>query len=387
MRKRILSSILPLAACSGGGGEADVPSPAYDLTCSARFAAPTAERLVQVAREASPGSCVVMTAAEYEPTEPVKVPAGVHLVGAQSVRPVIHGAVHLSSDASFGAADVSGPQGGISINGFNARLRDVTVSGVQRSAVSVGCSLNRCEGPPNVLEDVVLVNSRLAIAVRRTPVRLVRVRMTENGAHSAPPAPAGLFADEGAHVELDSVVIEKNADAAVFVRGEGTVLVARDTKVIDNDERGVWTEGLTGTLDRPSLVLEGCEIARNTMVGLGLVASRGIVVTGGRIAETRVARTITNDGPADIADGVDVLHDTGDVKLETTLEKNARAAGVVSGIGIGTVLVEGTVTADPPAYGFVVQSPQATVTIAPDATSTPGRLLGVDASPLGAPPF
>ena len=190
-------------------------------------------------------------------------------------------------------------------------------------------------------------------------------------------------------LDLDGVVIEKNSGTGILVDGAATRLTAKNAKVLENGERGIWIQGAEGTLDAPALKLEGTEVAKNKIVGVGAIDSRGIIVVGGRIGDTLAAPVVTNIAKTEqVGDGLGIFRKTGDVRVtDTVLEANARAAGIIDGSDRGIIVVGGKITAGASGLKVVVQNTTSTVEIGEDERSVPPEPLGIAASTIQVPQF
>jgi hypothetical protein len=169
----------------------------------------------------------------------------------------------------------------------------------------------------------------------------------------------GVVVTGGGRIELMGTDVENNQGLGVLVDGAGgTTALLQDAVVSNNADRGVWAQNLTGTLDSPGLSIQGAtQIENNHIVGVGGVASQGIIFVGGDVKGTLNAPVETTLGTTEsIGDGVGFFQGTGQVKLDgVALSENQRAAGVVDHNTGAIIFVGGDVQASSSNLLFVVQ--------------------------------
>jgi hypothetical protein len=365
------------------------------VTCSRSTSAADASSARAALAAASPGSCVVLTAATY--AGPLTVPAGAALVAQDGSRVTISGgtaqepAVSLGEGSQLANVDVVGSGGvGIAVRASNALLSSVTVSGAKGAALAILCKADAtpsCASGTIALNGVQLSKSSLGLWVSGAHVAM---KGGGSGSHAGTSlaSAAGVIGQDGARLELDGVTVEKNEGVGILVDGASTTASIKNGTVSENGERGVWAQRVAGTLDAPSLRIEGTAITKNRIVGVGAVESHGIIIVSGRIAETVAAPLVTNLASTEqVGDGVG-LFTSGDFKLDgTLLEANARAAGISDGSDRGIIIVSGRVGAGPSGLKFVVQNTKgADVQVADTDRSVPGAALGFSAPKLALPP-
>jgi hypothetical protein len=250
-------------------------------------------------------------------------------------------------------------------------------------------SANACATGKVTLTDVTLTKSSMGLWVSGAHVAWKGGSSTSHASTSLTAA-AGVIAQDGAKLELDNVTVEKNQGVGVLVDGAATTASLKDSTISENAERGVWAQRIAGTLESPSLKIEGSQISKNRIVGVGAVESRGIIIVSGRIADTVAAPLVTNlESTEQIGDGLGVFTGSGDVKIEgLTFEQNARAAGLFDASDRGIIIVSGKVGAGPSGLKFVVQNTKSggDVQIPEADRSVVSKPLGVSAPKLALPP-
>jgi hypothetical protein len=109
----------------------------------------------------------------------------------------------------------------------------------------------------------------------------------------------------------------------------------------------------------------------------------------GRIADTVAAPVVTDlSSTESVGDGFGVFAGSGDFKVDgTTVETNARAAGVIDNSDRGIIIVSGVVGTSGSGLKIVVQNSKgADVQVAAGDLSVPPKALGVSAPKLSLPP-
>ena len=369
--------------------------PGAGLTCTSTKSATDASEVRSALTGAPAGTCVVLTAGSY--AGPFEIPAGVALVAQNGSRAAITGgtaqnaAISLAEGAQLANVDVFDSVGvGIAIRAASAVVNGVTVTGSKSAALAVLCkeAMTRgCVGGSVVLTNVVLEKSSLGLWVSGAHV-VMKGGSSDNHAGTSLSAAAGVIAQDGAQLDLDGVLVEKNQGVGILIDGAQTKASIKNAIINENGERGVWAQRVAGTLDAPAVRLKECQLTKNKIVGLGAVESRGIIIVGGRIADTIASPLVTNLATTEpIGDGVG-LFSSGDFKLDGAhVESNARAAGVVDGSDRGIIIVGGTVGAGASGLKFVVQNTKGGTIQIPDADrSVSETALGISAPRLVLPP-
>ena len=380
------------ASCSSESSSSGSVPPGLALTCSSMTSANEAGAARAALSTAGSGSCVVLSSGTY--AGPFKVPAGVALVAQSGSRATVTGgtaqdpAVSLGEGSQLAGVDVVDSGGvAIAIRAANAVVTDVTVSGAKNAALAVLCREATCAAGTVALNKVTLTKSSLGLWVSGAHV-VMKDGSSSSHAGTALAAASGVIAQDGANLEMQNVTVEKNQGTGVLIDGAATTASIKDAIVNENGERGVWAQRIAGTLEKPSLKIEGSQVTKNRIVGVGAVESRGIIIVSGRIADTVSAPLVTNlESTEPVGDGVGIFG-SGDFKLDSTLlESNARAAGVIDGSDRGIIIVSGKVGPGVSGLKFVIQNTKGGDVQVPEADrSVPSKPLGISAPKLALPP-
>lgn len=391
-RVAALAGAVALLASAVGGcamaADAEVPD---GVTCGTTKAVADPGQVRSTLADAGPGTCVVATGSV---DESLTVPAGVTLVAAKGTRIKVKAtsqdaAISLGENSGLVGVDVQQAAGiGIAIRAGAATVANVRVSGAKSAAMAIACKGAGCASGTVALSGVKLTQSGLGLWVSGAHVTMKGGASSEHASESLSGA-AGLIAQSGARVELSGVTIAKNQGVGVLLDGPGTSATIEGSSVSDNSERGVWAQRIAGTLTAPALVIRDTQLVRNRIVGFGGVESRGIIIVGGRIAETVAAPVVTNMATTEqVGDGVGILGGSTDFKIDgSVLEQNARAAGIVDqGSKQGIIIVDGRVSPGASGLKFVVQNtPDGVVKLHDDDRTVPQTALGVSAPKLSVP--
>jgi len=384
--------------CSDDAPRGGAPPPG--VSCSSVATAATSDAAKAAVASAAAGSCVVLTGASF--AGPFDVRAGVALVAEAGKRVTITGgtaqapALSLGEGSVVAGLDVIDAGGvGVAVRAASARLSDVKVTGAKNAALAVLCRESAtpgCAGGTVSIEGTSLEKSSLGLWASGAHVVMKGGRSGDHAASTGIAGASGVVAVEGAKLELDGVTVEKNQGTGVLVDGAATVASIKNATIAENAERGVWAQRVAGTLDAPALRIEGTQISKNRITGVGGVAARGIIIVGGLVAKTVATPIATNlSGTEDVGDGVGLFDGSGDLKLEgVALEDNARAAGVFDTLAPRGIIIVGGIGAKVTAGGsglkLVVQnSKDADVRIPEVDRSTPAAALGVSAPKLTLP--
>lgn len=390
-----VACIVGLAACSSDSSFSGTVPPGIGLSCSTTTSAADAAAAKTALAGAAAGSCVVLPAGTY--AGPFVVPAGVVLVAQNGARATITGgtaqepAVTLGEGSQLAVVDVVDAVGvGVAVRASSATLSNVTVSGAKTAAVAVLCKEGgaaSCASGTVTLTDVLLTKSTLGLWASGAHIAW-RGGSSSNHAGTGLTAAAGVIAQDGAKLELDSVTVEKNQGVGVLIDGAATTASIKNATVNENGERGIWAQRIAGTLEAPALTIEGTQITKNKIVGLGAIESRGIIIVSGKIADTVAAPLVTNlAGTEPIGDGLGIFAGSTDFKIDTEFESNARTAGLIDGASErGIIIVSGKVGASGSGLKFVVQNTKADVQIPAADRSVPEKPLGISAPKLALPP-
>jgi hypothetical protein len=385
-----LGAVAPLGGC--GDDDRDVLTPP-GILCTVTSVAADSDALTRALASTEPGGCVVLKASgTYAGVFEVR--AGLSLVSEAGTRATLSGGatsqpvVKLNEGAQLASVDVVNASGvGVAVYGSKATVRDVKVTGARSAALAVLCKQG-CEGGTVSLTDVVLEKSTLGLWVSGARLSMKGGRSAGHESTSLSAA-AGVIGQDGAKLDLDGVTVEKNMGVGVLIDGAATTASIKNGTVSENAERGVWAQRVAGTLDAPALRIEGSQLTKNRIVGVGALESRGIIIVGGRIGDTVAAPLVTNLASTEqVGDGVGLFAGSTDFKLESTaLEANARAAGIVDGSERGIIIVGGKVAAGESGIKFVVQNSKgADVQIAESDRTVPAKALGISAPKLALPP-
>ena len=403
LRLAALASLGSLVACSS---LKDDNAPPDGLTCGRVVnGGGDAQSLTAALAGAQAGSCVLVVTQTY--TGSFKVPAGVMLASAKGSR-----ASFAGTDTNAPAIDIAGDPGGsnaggawgidvthaaqvgVAVRGGAARLHDVSVTGAASAGVAALCTDQSCRDGSHVLtlEDVRLTGNDTGLWSNGEDVAMSGGESSQNSSQSLTGG-NGIVVFGGAHLALDGTAVANNDQVGILLDGNtgATTGTLNAVQVTSNGSRGIWAQGLAGTVDAPSLSITGAtSISSNKLVGLGASDTHGIIFVGGKIESTVTAPVLTNLGHSeDVGDGFGVFGDSGDIKLDTVdLSGNARASGLIDQSSLTSppkgviIFVGGKVDAGASGLKIVEQnlvsggdSPQ----ISGDLLSTPSSTLGFSA--------
>lgn len=393
--------LVATVAVAGSGGCSStssapgaVPS-GIGISCSSSVTASDAAAARSALASAGAGSCVVLPAGTY--AGPFTVPAGVALVAQNGSRAMVTGgtakdpAITLGEGSQLAGIDALDTAGvGVAVRAANATIANVTVTGAKNAALAVLCkdgTNTGCGTGTVTLVDVQLTKSTLGLWVSGAHVSWKGGSSTSH-AGTALASAAGIIAQEGAKLDLENVTVEKNQGVGVLVDGAATTASIKNATVNENGERGIWAQRINGTIDAPSLRIDGTQVTKNKIVGVGALESHGIIIVGGRVAETVAAPLVTNlESTEQIGDGLGIFSKSGDLKIDGSLfETNARAAGLIDGSDRGIIIVGGKVGAGDSGLKFVVQNTKnPDVQIADTDRSAPTKPLGISAPKYSTP--
>ena len=394
----LLSGILASGFATGCGSDDDTvtSSPPDGVACAKVVSATDEKSLVSGLLNVGAGGCVVLTGSVTS-TVPVVVGHDVTLVGAKGSRAALTvttgavgalGAISVTGDkAQLGNFDLlDAPGTGIAIVARSVRLFDVKVTGAKKAAVAV---LPTTEGGSTAtLENVAIEKSTYGLYAQGEGVEVTMTggRVGENGGTSLSSG-VGVVAAGGAKLTLDGVTVEKNEGTGVLFDGKSTRGLIKASTIAENRERGVWAQGLQGTLEAPALAIQDTQLTKNRIIGMGGIELKGIIIVGGSVKETVASPVPTNLAATEmIGGGIGILGGSTDFKIErTNFERNDRAAGVVDGSEVGIIIVGGKVDPGDSGLKFVVQNSKADVQIADADKSVPPKPLGISAPKIKVP--
>jgi len=329
------------------------------------------------------------------------VPAGVAVVAQSGARATITGgtaqepAITLGEGAKLALVDVVDAAGvGVAVRGANAVVTNVTVTGAKSAALAVLChdvgapaNAPACAAGTITVTDVTLGKSTIGAWFSGAHVSWTGGASSSNAGTGLASA-AGIMVVDGARLELQNVTVEKNEGVGIVIDGAATTAAITNATVNENGERGIWAQRVSGTLDAPAVKIESSQVTKNKLVGVGAVESHGIIIVSGRIADTVAAPAVTDlSTTVPVGDGFGVFSGSGDFKVDgTTVETNARAAGIVDNGDRGIIIVSGVVGASASGLKIVVQNNKgADVQIADADRSMPAAPLAVAAPKLSLP--
>jgi hypothetical protein len=351
---------------------------------------------------AKSGSCVLVVTQTY--TGNFKVPQGVTLASADGSRAIITGtdakspAIELVGGAGSGVygLDVNGSaQVGIAVKNGAAVISGVNVSGAKSAGIAAICAAPAaCQDGSHVLEldNVNITANDSGLWTKGEDIRMSSGTVNQNSGTSLT-AGNGVIAFGGAHVTFDGTTVANNDQVGILIDGTsgngtvaGTTGDLKSVTVSQNGARGIWAQGLAGTIENPALTIEGTSlVSGNKLVGLGATGSHGIIFVGGKIENTAASPVNTDLGTQEqVGDGFGIFGGSGDVKLDTVaVSANARAAGLLDTTTGVIIFVGGTVAPGASNLKIVVQNTTAANTalqqLPSDATSTTSAPLYVSA--------
>lgn len=385
-----------VSACSKATESPSVPA---GLHCTVTKSASDTARVNEALSGAAEGTCVVLTGSTY--SGPFNVPAGVALVAEDGARATIRSgptgtttdapSVTMGEGAHLANVDVVDALGvGVAIRATRATVAEVNVTGAKSAALAILCSedaMPGCSTGAVTLTNVTLSKSALGLWISGAHVVMNAGSSHEHGGTSLSSS-AGVVVQAGAQLDMDGVRVEKNQGAGIIVDGAQTKASFKHSVISENGERGLWAQGVLGTMDAPSIRLDDCELVKNKIVGVGALESRGIIIVGGRVAETISAPVMTDLGRSElVGDGIGLFR-ASDFRLDgTAVEANARTAGIVDGSDRGIIIVGGRIGAGPTGFKFVVQDTTNVDLQIPEADrSVLANKLGVSTPMLAVPP-
>jgi hypothetical protein len=350
--------------------------------------------LNQALSAASSGTCVVAQTGVYR--QALVVPQGVALLGEAGGAVEFTGGSETESTLVLGpgavvaGVSVTASSAGIGIRGEGKgeKLFRVTVSGGRRAGVVFWCEEDCRTDELSDVSESTISGAALGLITRGVKVRLKNGSVTKS-AGTGLASGYGVVAFSGAVLEVDGTVIEQNESLGVLFDGAGeTETTLTRTTIKENQGRGVWAQGMMGTLAAPKLKLVDTTIERNALVGVGVRNSTGISVIGGRIAGTQLRPTAgqTPGVLVMVGDGLGLFENTAEARVEgAALEANERSQALIDSAGDGIVLSQTVRVAAGQALGVVVQRTTPRVD-APNITRpTPGTELSVSSPQLALP--
>ncbi|MFH1810400.1 MAG: right-handed parallel beta-helix repeat-containing protein [Pseudomonadota bacterium] len=355
-----------LAACQ--------PSLPDGTVCDGRIlVADGDETLGRALDEASNGDCVVLRAGSY--TGDRSVPAGVVLAGEKDAEVILRGeqapaALRLDHEGATLANLTlrSGTGLGLWITAPAVVVRGVTIEDFAQGAVGIRCQDAGCaRGDGTItIDDSVVTRSRYGIGLAAGALRLCS---TSSTAHRSTGLSGGigLFVTGESSLEMTGGEV-KDSDLGMVLDGSGAAISLQDVQVLGNLDRGLWAQGLRGSIDAPALLIRGAQtrISGNGYVGVGLHDSQDVRIEGGRIDGTVLKPVPVELGTVrDIGDGLAVLGSSARIHVDgAALDNNGRSQALIDSGGEGIQLsARTTVEAQQGQYLVVVQNTQASVDV------------------------
>ena len=375
--------VISLAAC----GPASLQLPAGVTCTKTSFPSFGGSELSDALSRAGSGDCVVAAAGSYSAA--LSVPAGVNLTVESGRRVQLSSTVTLAAGATLSAVEITSASGiGVFIN-HHAQLTNVKVDRSSGPGIVAWCE-DDCRPDPqiSILTDVEVTHSEVGLWARGTKVKVERSRFADCQGQSLGSG-YGVVASNGATLEMNGTVIEGNREVGMLVDGALDTSATLTTVTVKNNlGRGIWAQGLTGTMLVPRLSLDTCTLDGNAIAGIGARMSTGIRMQGGRVSNTRLspAQTTMPGVTVMVGDGVGVFEGTGQVAFSgVTLDSNARTQVLVDTGAIGLSVQGGTITAQTGQLGVVVQRTTATVDAPNIITPAAGMELPISAPSLALP--
>lgn len=380
MRAFALFALLLLCACDGLQTTVKQPE---GMVCDRIKAAGT--KLGEALAAASAGDCIIANEGTWVGS--FVVPSDVSLAASEGERVVLRGdgtpspVLTVKGGARTSVRNVvvdTSAGGGIAIDPGPANLVGVSIGGAGKNALTATCTRGECAGE-NVLEDSEVSASASGVVVSGALLRIERGRiaaMAGNGLSDG----SGVVAFDGAQLTMNGVTVEDNQAAGVLIDGASTRAALTDC-VIRNNRRGVWVQRATDG----GVAITGGELSGNALVGLGARESAGLTVTGVTVQDTKAVRVQLDLNTAeDIGDGVGLFSGVREVTLEGVVSRrNARAQILADQSGADIRVRSGEVSGG--LYRVVVQRTSQVIDVASTVVDSPGRDLGVEASPQSVP--
>ena len=381
-----------LSACAVGCSCAPNLELPTGVSCSKTInAAPTTAGLIDALSRAERGTCVVAPTAQY--TGSFTVPAGVilgaengskvELVGDDRAQPVIS----LNSGATLTGVRVnSAPGVGISSAG-GTHLLGVHVDSALGAGIVFWCEEDCRTGDAAELRDVELTNDAVGLLVHGARVNTFggKVSGSTSGALASG---YGVVASNGAELSMSGTLVEGNEELGLLIDGaQDTNVSLAQVTVQNNKGRGVWAQGLLGTMGSPRLSLSACTVTGNRLVGVGAKGSRGLRIQGGTVGNTAIGQAQNSVGSlVPVGDGIGLFGSSGDVQIDTvTITANARSQVLVDEGSTGLVVQGSTITQGSGQFGVVVQKTTAVVQAPMINTPPMGQELPISAPTLALP--
>ena len=398
-------------------GEPDVavanevgPGDAVDVGVPCELVEPDgeAETLLRLLGEAEPGAYIALQPVRYDGH--FDIPTGVTLRGpAPDERAKLYGidndhpVVRLMAGSGLENIDIFGGARGVEGVNVDATLRYVSVSDQLGSGVVfvdsvvnaydlriedtgdeglvLYCSdaVNRCrdQDTPSVLTQLVVDSAkRGGVYLRGQRVSLVGGVIRDIRYTGQIGTGRGLTILAGAVVHIRGMEITgcgetgANDGVGILVDGVNTRARLSGVHVNDNKGRGVWVQGVEGRVEKDAdgrsnaaVLLEDdpeyglFHVVDNSLVGVGSIASKGLIVMNGRVVGTTAVARIVLGSTEYVGDGIGLLDGTGNVEIvDIEIADNARAQLLGDQI-VGRISLTGEIPDDSSGdYGTVFQN-------------------------------
>lgn len=364
--KRLAVFTLALTAVACGEGIGTLPA---GVECSSTVAG--GDSVTEALANASPGTCVVLRGGTY--TGPFRVDEGVSLVAAKGEEVVLEAdvdnetsVVRIEGGAGSGLVGVhvrAHGSIGVGVSDGPATISNVRVSGSPRRGMLALCPSGDCGPQQEVsLRDVAVESGDFGIWAAGAFVRAEGVKVSGNGSTGL--YGYGLVANHGASLTVDGLLIEETRDVGILVDDidgpGGTRAILDEITVTGNDGRGLWAQGLRGSLEDPALEVTGATIEANAIVGLGGSDSVGIIIVDGTLGRTTGEETeVSVDGaPATewVGDGISLRDGVRDVLFQgVDIAYNDRAQVLIDNCGDNINLTDVSLAFEEGSHGLVVQ--------------------------------
>lgn len=388
MRTRI-SGVLAAVMLSACGSELSLPQ---GMSCDKTVNATGEAALISALANATRGTCIVAGPGTYRSAltvpDGVVLGAGTTTVAQFSSPNANEPAITVGKGAVLSGIEVlDAPGVGIYATG-RVTLLGINIERAHGPGVVLWCEDDCLTGDGSALQGLRLAHNSIGLWVRgaKATISATQIYTSEGSSLSSG---YGLVVSNGGAVTLSDSNIEDNQALGVLVDGAGDTSLAMTTVTVKNNlGRGVWAQGLSGTIGNPRLSLDACTLEGNRFVGLGARGSKGIRVTNGRIGTTVKGQTTTNQPGvlAEVGDGLGLFDTTGDVVVEgAELINNGRTQALIDQGATGIRFVSPVLTAAEGQRGLVVQTTTASVQAPNIEMPTAGQELPVSAPQLGLP--
>ncbi len=354
---------------AGCGGEPQVPEGIEcfdDVTVVEEVS-----ELMETVSSAFNGKCVAIKEGEYV-IPGLALRAGVHLFSVPGERAVLRGnddeqryLVHIGgAKASLTGLMLQGPaKMGVLIETHSARLENTEIREVLDGAVGIRCEEEDCLRAGRILlRNVQLRNSNYGLYAFGAEVRMENCEVSGHQS-SGLSGGAGLYILGGSELSLEDSQIVDNQLGAVF-DGASTEAELHQVVVSRNSQRGLWAQGLRGTMSRPALRIYGSRsrFEANGIVGIGARDSLGLSLEDLTVSDTVVLPVPTNLAQlSPVGDGIGLFSGSGEAQVSgVTLTNNGRAQAVVDSVGQNVVFDAAVqLSAGPNQHRVVVQNSSA----------------------------